>query len=44
MAAPVDIESHSPHPFLTKRRQPTLDARQYADWLQKELSKPQDSE
>ncbi len=37
-AAGADIESHSlSHPFLTKRRHGTLDAKQYADWLEKEL-------
>jgi peptidoglycan/xylan/chitin deacetylase (PgdA/CDA1 family) len=36
--AGADIESHSlSHPFLTKRRHATLDAKQYAEWLQKEL-------
>jgi peptidoglycan/xylan/chitin deacetylase (PgdA/CDA1 family) len=36
--AGADIESHSlSHPFLTKRRHATLDAKQYADWLKKEL-------
>jgi len=37
-AAGVDIESHSySHPFLTRRRNATLDDTQYAEWLQKEL-------
>jgi peptidoglycan/xylan/chitin deacetylase (PgdA/CDA1 family) len=37
-AAGVDIESHSlSHPFLTRRRNATLDEKQYAAWLQKEL-------
>ena len=36
--AGADIESHSlSHPFLTKRRHTTLDAKQYSEWLQKEL-------
>jgi peptidoglycan/xylan/chitin deacetylase (PgdA/CDA1 family) len=36
--AGADIESHSlSHPFLTKRRHATFDAKQYADWLQNEL-------
>jgi peptidoglycan/xylan/chitin deacetylase (PgdA/CDA1 family) len=36
--AGVDIESHSySHPFLTRRRNVTLDDKQYSDWLQKEL-------
>ena len=37
-AAGVDIESHSlSHPFLTRRRNASLDDAQYAEWLQKEL-------
>lgn len=37
-AAGVDIESHSySHPFLTRRRNTTLDDTQYAEWLKKEL-------
>src|SRR5437867_4192011 len=36
--AGVDVESHSySHPFLTKRRQTTLDDKQYKEWLQREL-------
>ncbi len=36
--AGVDIESHSlSHPFLTRRRNATLDEKQYHAWLQKEL-------
>src|SRR5437763_9871457 len=36
--AGVDIESHSlSHPFLTRRRNSTLDEKQYGAWLQKEL-------
>lgn len=34
----VDIESHSyTHPFLTRRRHITLDQKQYAEWLEREL-------
>ena len=36
--AGADIESHSlSHPFLTQRRHATLDAKQYAEWLGREL-------
>lgn len=36
--AGVDVESHSySHPFLTRRRHPTLDDKQYAAWLEREL-------
>lgn len=36
--AGVDVESHSySHPFLTRRRNATLDEKQYHAWLQKEL-------
>lgn len=36
--AGVDVESHSySHPFLTRRRNATLDENQYHTWLQKEL-------
>jgi peptidoglycan/xylan/chitin deacetylase (PgdA/CDA1 family) len=37
--AGADIQSHSfSHPFLTKRRHPSLDDAQYAAWLQRELA------
>jgi peptidoglycan/xylan/chitin deacetylase (PgdA/CDA1 family) len=36
--AGVDIESHSySHPYLTQRRQTTLDEKQYGEWLHREL-------
>ena len=35
----ADIQSHSlSHPFLTRRRNPTLDDTAYATWLKRELS------
>jgi len=34
----ADIESHSfSHPFLTRRRNATLDEKQYREWLQREM-------
>ena len=37
--AGADIQSHSfSHPFLTKRRHPSLDEAKYAAWLQRELA------
>jgi peptidoglycan/xylan/chitin deacetylase (PgdA/CDA1 family) len=37
--AGADIESHSySHPYLTRRRNATLDAKQYSQWLQRELA------
>lgn len=37
--AGVDIESHSfSHPFLTRRRNSTLDDKRYAEWLERELA------
>jgi peptidoglycan/xylan/chitin deacetylase (PgdA/CDA1 family) len=37
--AGADIESHSySHPFLTRRRNATLDAKQYSQWLHHELA------
>ncbi len=37
--AGADIQSHSfSHPFLTKRRHPSLDDAKYAAWLQRELA------
>jgi peptidoglycan/xylan/chitin deacetylase (PgdA/CDA1 family) len=36
--AGVDIESHSfSHPFLTKRHHPSIDSKEYAEWLEREL-------
>jgi peptidoglycan/xylan/chitin deacetylase (PgdA/CDA1 family) len=38
-AAGADIQSHSlSHPYLTRRRHPSLDDAQYAAWLSRELS------